>query len=227
MAKSIGNIREIAVAVRELEAFAATCRGTEIDRTRRHAIAALRRRRRSLVLAQRKQVTRRARKLEHVIAEALPALAGSALETRDPALHRFLVHRVAAAKVKAIRRTRALAPQQRGDNPPYKELHRIRVRIKHWRYAVEIALRASPDDRVARALLVRLRRLQDAGGKTQDWADLMDIVGAQLRTLRQSHAAGGPALLSRIRLGRRRAATSFVRALRAHLGNNGRSRQKS
>jgi CHAD domain-containing protein len=226
MAKAVRAVREIAVAIRAMEAFAPASRSPKTNRARRCVIAALRHRERSIALAERKRVATRAMNLERAVARALPALADGTRETRDPETRRFLACRVTANKATALRRVRALAPWKRGDKPPYRELHRIRVCIKHWRYAVEIGFLATPDDQASHKLVTRLRSLQDAGGKTQDLADLTDIVRAQLRTLRQSDAAGGLALLSQIRVRRRRAAASFVRALRAQLGDSGGGSQK-
>ena len=60
-------------------------------------------------------------------------------------------------------------------NPESDVLHGVRVAIKHWRYASEIARAVMP--RVLyRPMAAKLRHLQDVGGNSQDYADLARVV---------------------------------------------------
>jgi CHAD domain-containing protein len=224
LAKAVGTMRETAVAIRAIEALGPASRSAEIERARRAVLAGLRHRKRSIGFTRRKRIAKRALKLERAIADAAPALAEREADTRSPALTRFLALRISARTAKVVRHVRRLAPHQKRHEPPYAKLHRVRVAIKRWRYTEEIAFFATPNDRARRDLLLTLRRLQDAGGKTQDLADLVKTVRKELRTLRPADAAGGPALLAQIRHSRARAATAFVRMIGEHLGPR---RQKS
>lgn len=222
MAKAVATMRENAVAIRGIEAMA--CRNVEIERTRRGVLAGLRRRRRSLAVARRERIATRALRLERTVADALPALSARATNARGSALWRFLDRRLAARKAKVVDRIRRLTPRPQNDTPQYAKLHRIRVAIKRWRYEEEIALFAAPGDGPRRDLLATLRRLQDAGGQTQDLADLMRIIPGEVRALGRPDAAGASGMLAELRHRRARAARAFVRMIGLRLG---RGRQKS
>jgi CHAD domain-containing protein len=102
-----------------------------------------------------------------------------------------------------------------GGAPRAERLHAVRVAVKHWRYATEIGRAVMP--RVLyRPLVNRLRILQEIGGKGQDFADLERIADAELDRIRVSARARQP-LLSRIRRGRRVAASEFLAALGSRL----------
>jgi CHAD domain-containing protein len=107
------------------------------------------------------------------------------------------------------------AGSSRGAQVRADRLHAIRVAVKHWRYASEIARAVMP--RVLyRPLVTRLRLLQEIGGKGQDLVDLERIAGAELERIGASARARRP-LLSSIRASRRAAAGDFVAALGSRL----------
>jgi len=225
MAKAVRTLREIDVAIRAVRALGAGSRSSETERTRRAVLAALQRRKRSAATPRPRRVGRRAAKLEQAIAQALPGLAVESAggpATADPGVRRFLRRRLSVEATNVKRQVRALPPRRRGEEPPYERLHRIRVGIKQWRYAEEIALLAAPKSRARGDRVTLLRRLQDAGGKTQDLTDLVDMVRTEVQALPPPDAVGAEALLSAIRRRRERAAAAFIRMLGRHLG-----RQKS
>ncbi|HMI87280.1 MAG TPA: CHAD domain-containing protein, partial [Polyangiaceae bacterium] len=94
-------------------------------------------------------------------------------------------------------------------------LHAVRVAVKHWRYATEIA-RAIMPRVLYRPMVTRLRLLQEVGGKGQDLVDLERIVGEELERIDVSLRHRRP-LLSSIRASRRAAAGEFVSALESRL----------
>ena len=94
-------------------------------------------------------------------------------------------------------------------------LHAVRVAVKHWRYASEIARAVMP--RVLyRPMVTRLRLLQEIGGKGQDFVDLERIAGEELDRMEVSSRARR-SLMSSIRASRRAAAADFLTALGSRL----------
>ena len=92
-------------------------------------------------------------------------------------------------------------------------LHGIRVAIKHWRYAGEIARAVMP--RVLyRPMSVKLRHLQDLGGESQDFADLASVVEKELADDGTREERN---ILAAVRAERARAAREFYDALKALL----------
>jgi len=83
------------------------------------------------------------------------------------------------------------------------------VAIKHWRYASEIARAVMP--RVLyRPMAAKLVHLQDLGGKSQDFADLLSVVEHELEG-RTSDERG---ILAAVRAERVRSAREFYDALK-------------
>jgi len=235
MARAVRRARELAVAMRTLRGLGQRPLVVEAERTRRALLAALRRPDRAAIVRQRRRWAKRAARLEHAIAQALPELrerSAGRLDTADPGVRRWLERRLASRQTEVVRRLRELA-KSTGERraSPCAELHRIRVAIKHWRYAGEIAAGAVPGHRRSSAPLATLRRLQDLGGRAQDFADLAQMVREAARALARGHARGAPALLQEIEAERARAAAAFVDALRKLVARGrrrtGTRRQKS
>jgi CHAD domain-containing protein len=172
-----------------------------------------------LAKKRRKRIGKRANQLESAIKEHLPLRVRPRAADVDPAreaeLRAFVEARVAIRRAEVERlfylvRSRGgkIASDRGADH-----LHGIRVAIKHWRYAGEIARAVMP--RVLyRPMAVKLRHLQDLGGESQDFADLASVVEKEL-------ADGGTreqrSILAAVRAERARAAREFYDALKALL----------
>jgi hypothetical protein len=83
------------------------------------------------------------------------------------------------------------------------------VAIKHWRYASEIARAVMP--RVLyRPMAARLVHLQDLGGKSQDFTDLVSVVEKEL----DGRTYDERSILQAVRVERDRSALEFYEALK-------------
>jgi CHAD domain-containing protein len=135
----------------------------------------------------------------------------------DPAkeaeLRAFVEARVAARRSEVERLfavVRARGPRVATDRDADR-LHGIRVAIKHWRYASEIARAVMP--RVLyRPMAARLRHLQDLGGKSQDFTDLASVVEKETNGAATREEKG---ILSAVHSEKARASREFYDALKA------------
>jgi CHAD domain-containing protein len=75
-----------------------------------------------------------------------------------------------------------------------RQLHQIRLAIKHWRYAAEIARPVLTDDQ-QRTLGGALRRLQELGGASQDLANLLRRIDDERSRHRKKKRRRGLGLL--------------------------------
>jgi len=233
MGRSVRKLREIDVSRRTLaHQPIADTDGRAAD-AREKLIRALGERRKSEVKKRAKRIARRAQALEEAIRVHLP-LRGELHAAEHEAdaevrLRAFVEVRLAERRIEVEELSREAlgkSPAGRGTSslPDAEALHAVRVAIKHWRYASEIARALTP--RVLyRPMAAKLRGLQDAGGDSQDMVDLLEIVEQEWR---RGHApAGGSALLVALRAARTRTAREFASTLRVLVlgeGSGARSR---
>lgn len=215
MARAVRRLRETDVAMKRLARLEIDSLGDR-DKARRDLSAVLKQRRRGLADRRRKRIAKRARRLESAINEHLPLRVRTPAVDVDPAkeaeLRTFVESRVASRRAEVERlfgivRTRGKGVPSDGHT---SRLHAIRVAIKHWRYASEIARAVMP--RVLyRPMAARLCRLQDLGGKSQDFADLAGVVEREIGADRRR---GQESVARAVRSARRRAEGEFYQALR-------------
>jgi CHAD domain-containing protein len=210
MARAVRKLRETDVASRSL---ARSRLGAPVA-TKNELAKALVDKRKKLAKKGRRRIRRRAEQLETAIREHLPLRVRPRAADVDPAkeaeLRAFVEARVTVRRAEverlfamARRQGAKVATERGGEN-----LHAIRVAIKHWRYASEIARAVMP--RVLyRPMALKLQHLQDLGGKSQDLADLVSVVEKQL----DGGTRDERAILAAVRAERARAAQEFYDAL--------------
>jgi CHAD domain-containing protein len=216
MAKAVANLRATDVAVDLLDRIAS--RSTDPDFTDIcHAVArALARRRRSQSNQQRGRIRKRAKALEKAIVARIPLLregaslpAGSA---NDTSADDSLGTKIGALRATARRRIQKALGERHTEGEERNldaRLHRVRIAIKHWRYAEEVVGHAVPETARGGA---RLKKLQELGGKTRDLADLARLVRREVRNVgKKGH--GAALLLAAIERRHRTATRRFVQAL--------------
>jgi len=212
MARAVRRLRETDVAIKRLRRLrvAGGVPSGELSTT-------LDEKRDTLAKKRKKKIARRAKQLEAAIREHTPLRVRPRAADVDPAkeaeLRAFVESRVASRRSEVERlfdAVRARGPRVASEEGADR-LHGIRVAIKHWRYASEIARAVMP--RVLyRPMAARLRHLQDLGGKSQDYADLATVVEKELdgRATREEKK-----ILSAVRAERARASREFYDALKA------------
>jgi len=217
MARAVRRLREMDVAIKRLRRLRVESVRSELSK--KELSSALAKRRQELAKKRRKRIGKRATQLESAIKEHLPLRVRPRAADVDPAreaeLRAFVEARVATRRAEVERRfdlVRSRAGKIVSDRET-DNLHGIRVAIKHWRYASEIARAVMP--RVLyRPIAAKLRHLQDLGGKSQDFADLASVVEKELED-------GGTreqrTILAAARAERARAAREFYDALKALL----------
>jgi CHAD domain-containing protein len=219
MARVVRRLRETDVAVKRLAelSFRETGRGAASFKSR--LIEELGQKRVELAKQKRARIARRARDLRAAIRVALPRQTVPGLHGREggaeASFRAFVEARVSSRRAEveqlfaAARVRKSAASLARSTD----ELHGVRVAVKHWRYAAEIARPAIP--RVLyRPMAAELRRLQDLGGASQDFADLARVVENEVARARKL----GPdeaAMLKAVRAAREHAALAFAEALAA------------
>ena len=219
LARSVRRLRELDVARKCLSQLPLP--GSAATHAREQLEKALKNRRRRAEKKHRDRIGKRAAALEALIDERLPLYdkprSVEPDRTRESHLVAFVEARVAEKRALVETLFDNLGPAGRtsGTSPRADRLHAVRVAVKHWRYATEIARAVMP--RVLyRPMVARLRSLQEIGGKGQDLVDLERIVDRELQRLGVSARARRPLLL-RIRSSRRAAAGDFVNALGSRL----------
>jgi CHAD domain-containing protein len=226
MARVVRRLRETDVAIKRLSALdlrlvsanGRTGPASPVATPNGRLATELGRRRNELAQAKHSSIEKRARQLRQVVRVALPRHRSLADHWRDTgqeqAFQAFVEARVAARRAEveslfaAARSRKSTAALARATD----ELHGVRVAVKHWRYASEIARPAIP--RVLyRPMAVELRRLQDLGGASQDFADLARVVEHELD--RGHRSREDAVLLKAVRAAREDAARAFAQALSA------------
>jgi CHAD domain-containing protein len=215
MARAVRRLREIDVAMKRLARLEL---GGSADRevARREISSTLKKKRQKMARKKRRRIEKRAKRLETAIKEHLPLRVRPPAVDIEPAkeaeLRAFVEARVASRRAEVERLIDIV--RARGTTLPSDRystrLHGIRVAVKHWRYASEIARAVMP--RVLyRPMAARLRHLQDLGGKSQDFADLANVVerevGAHPSRARKS-------VVSVVRASRTQAEREFYEALK-------------
>jgi CHAD domain-containing protein len=219
LAKSVRRLRELDVARKRLSQMKVP--DATAFRTQEALEQALKKRRRRTEKKHREKIGKRAAELEAAIDENLPLYDKPRSIEPDRARESHLVAFVEARAAEKRAVVEALFDKLgsggRSRSAPAESLHAVRVAVKHWRYATEIARAVMP--RVLyRPMASRLRSLQEIGGKGQDLVDLERIVDRELQRMSASSRARRPLLLH-IRSSRRAAAGEFLRALESRLPN--------
>jgi CHAD domain-containing protein len=226
MARVVRRLRETDVAIKRLSAIDTSSAngngragpGPHATAPSQRLAAELGRYRIELARARHSRIEKRARQLRQVVRVALPRSRALADHGRDSgqeqAFQAFVEARVAArrAEVERLFATARLRKTTAALARATDELHGVRVAVKHWRYASEIARPAIP--RVLyRPMAVELRRLQDLGGASQDFADLVRVVEKELD--RENRTREDAVLLKAVRAAGEHAARAFAEALAA------------
>jgi len=181
MARAIGRLRETDVAIKRLARLDVPNASLDSDRTKRKLLARLRDKRKVLAKKHKERIAKRATKLTAALEDHLRLRVRPRSTDPDPMreaqLRAWVEARVSQRRseverlfeITKRRKSRVIA------NPESDVLHGVRVAIKHWRYASEIARAVMP--RVLyRPMAAKLRHLQDVGGNSQDYADLARVV---------------------------------------------------
>lgn len=221
LARSVGVLRELDVAQKQLKALSFAEGAEEAERLRLKVAKAMKKRRRRAAEKSQSRIAKRAALFREAVGEHADLRVRPRVAEGDPARSRELlafVEAQVAEKKAQVERLFEKLEAHGADVTSFRhapDLHALRVAVKHWRYTSEMARSVVP--RVLyRPMAARLRRLQEAGGKSQDFYDLERLVYVELDRLGVSAVARRP-LLSAIRAARRRAATEFVDALGARL----------
>jgi CHAD domain-containing protein len=217
LARSVRRLRELDVAQKRAAALALPDPAGPSARTREKLVRALKKRRGRAVEKDLPGIEKRVAEFDAAVRERLPLYEKLRSMESDRARERHLLAFVEARVAEKRALVEALFDDIRlsGAAPRAERLHAVRVAVKHWRYATEIARAVMP--RVLyRPLVNRLRLLQEIGGKGQDFADLERIGDDELDRMGLSVRARRP-LLSRIRRARRTAANEFLAALGSRL----------
>jgi CHAD domain-containing protein len=221
LARSVRRLRELDVARKTLAELPQTAADGSALRAREKLAKALKTRRRRAEKKHFEKIRKRADELQATIDESLPLYSKPrAIEpdrTRESHLVAFVEARVAEKRVLVETLFEGVGPKPnlRAAGSRAERLHAVRVAVKHWRYASEIA-RAIMPRVLYRPIVTRLRLLQEIGGRAQDLVDLERIADQELDRLGISERARRP-LVSAIRASRRTAAAEFVAALASRL----------
>jgi CHAD domain-containing protein len=216
MARAVRRLRETDVAMKRLARVRVGGLPPQREGPSKELIDDLSKKRDDLARKRRKRIGKRARQLEAAIKEHLPLRVRPRAVDEDPAketeLRVFVEGRVAARRAEVERLFAAV--RVRGgkvvNDREVDRLHAVRVAIKHWRYASEIARAVMP--RVLyRPMAAKLVHLQDLGGKSQDFTDLVKVVEKELDGgTRQERS-----ILAAVRVERENSASEFYEALKA------------
>jgi CHAD domain-containing protein len=217
MAKAVADLRAKDVAVERLGRLSLRSRDPGFKRLCREVAESLGRDRRAQAREQRCRIRKRAKGVEKAIVARIPLLREGApvraSAGADPSARGALGAKVAALHATAQRRIEKAVGGGGGETDNRKldaRLHRVRIAIKHWRYAEEIAASAAPDVCTGGA---RLKKLQELGGTTQDLADLTRLVRRELKR-RGKKGRAAAALLGAVGTLREAATRRFVEALK-------------
>jgi CHAD domain-containing protein len=214
MARAVRRLRETDVALKRLARLRTG--PVSVPRTKKELARALTKKRDEIARKRRKRIARRARQLESALREHLPLRVRPRATDEDPQkeveLRTFVEARVAVRRGEVERlfsTVRARGGRIVSDRE-VDRLHGVRVAIKHWRYASEIARAVMP--RVLyRPMAAKLVHLQDLGGKSQDFTDLVSVVEKEL----DGRTRDERSILAAVRFERERSAWEFYEALKA------------
>ena len=220
MARSVSRLRELDVAKKRL-AQVTWAQGAADTEAQERLLRGLKKRRKKATKKHAAKIEKRATELASAIDDHLPLCDKPRPVEPDHAREGHLLAFVEAR----VSEKRALVERlfddlrsgrgSRGSKAKAERLHAVRVAIKHWRYAGEIARAAMP--RVLyRPMASRLRALQEVGGKGQDLSDLERIVADEIER-RGIGSRAAQRLLLAIRRSRHDAASEFVDALGSRL----------
>jgi CHAD domain-containing protein len=219
LARSVRRLRELDVAQKRLEKLAAP--DAESAEAREKLARVFAKRRKKLRRDRRRKIEKRAAEFVTAAREHLPLCdkprATPPDRARESHLLAFAESRVAEkrALVESLFDDVRLQTGGKGAKARAGRLHAVRVAIKHWRYAGEIARAVMP--RVLyRPMASRLRVLQERGGKSQEFSDLERLTRDELQRAGLPER-DGRRMLSAIRALHRDAAKEFVDALAARL----------
>ena len=217
MARAIGRLRETDVAIKKLARLDVPSSSVDTDRTRGKLLALLREKRKAMAKKHQDRIVKRATKLEAALEDHLRLRVRPRSTEADPAqeaqLRAWVETRVAQRRSE-VERLFETTKRRKGRfiaNPESDVLHGVRVAIKHWRYASEIARAVMP--RVLyRPMAAKLRHLQDLGGNSQDYADLARVVEEEVG--RAEKLKGARFVVAAARAARVQTALQFFEALR-------------
>ena len=220
LARSVRKLRELDVARKRIVELAHKA-ASGSSALREKLAKALKKRRRRASEKNLERIGKRAAELEAAIDENLPLYSKPrAIEpdrARESHLQAFVEARVAEKRVLVETLYEGVRPKAslQAGGTRAERLHAVRVAVKHWRYASEIARAVMP--RVLyRPIVTRLRLLQEIGGRGQDMVDLERIVDQEMDRLGFPLRARRP-LLAAVRASRKAAAAEFVAALGSRL----------
>jgi CHAD domain-containing protein len=224
MARAVGRLRETDVAIKRLSRLDVPSSSLDTDRAKQKLSNMLREKRKRIAKKRKDQIAKRAAKLKAALEDHLPLRVRPRSTDADPAreaqLRAWVEARVGQRRSEVERlfegakrrKSRVIA------HPESDVLHGVRVAIKHWRYASEIARAVMP--RVLyRPMAAKLRHLQDLGGNSQDYADLVRVVEKELA--QADKLKGGRPLVTAARAARAQAALQFLETLRVILPGGG------
>jgi CHAD domain-containing protein len=217
MARAVGRLRETDVASKRLARLEPPSSSLDTDRAQQNLLAILREKRKSIAKKRKDQFAKRANKLDAAIRDHLPLRVKPRSTEADPAreaqLRAWVEARVGQRRSEVERLYQAIKRRKSRviSHPESDVLHGVRVAIKHWRYASEIARAVMP--RVLyRPMSAKLRHLQDLGGNSQDYADLVQVVERELG--RADKLKGARPLVTAARAARVETALQFFEALK-------------
>lgn len=218
MMAALGPLREAHVAARLLEDLWDGPLDQRAEQARRWLRRQSGRQRKRLARRHAGRIARRGRRLRRALAGSglrppAPPIDGAAsAAAAEPRTRAFLEARMAERRA-AVEELAARLPRRgRAIDPDLA--HRIRVAVKHWRYASEIGRPALSLERRT-ALAGRLRHLQDLGGRSQDLDDLVRRVEKTIAD--RGGSKRFEALLQQVVAAREAALCEFLDALRADL----------
>jgi CHAD domain-containing protein len=220
MAKAVADLRAMDVAVGRLGRLSSRSTDAGVAELCRCVARALARGRREQASEQRRRLRKRAKALEKAIVARIPLLREGAVESRHAGIDGS-VNDAVGPKIAALRAaTRARIEKALGDEHAAGEtteldarLHRVRIAVKHWRYAEEVVAHIVPEACRGGA---RLKKLQELGGETQDLADLAKLVRREFEHTEKKGGAKA-SLLAAIGRQRETATCRFVEALKREI----------
>jgi CHAD domain-containing protein len=219
LARAVARLRETDVAIKRLGSLDLP-RTPDVERARRDLVVLLRENRKALAKKHGERIAKRAKRLSAVIADHSPLRvrprSTDADAAREAQLRAWVETRVGQRRSEVERLFENIRRRQSRvmAHPESDALHAVRVAIKHWRYASEIARAVMP--RVLyRPMAIKLRHLQDLGGTSQDFADLARVVEDEMG--RGEKSKGGRALVAAARAARNKTALEFFESLKVLL----------
>jgi len=191
----LGPLRERDVAMRHLRRFA--------GKTGRDVRRRLDQERTRIATRERKRTRKRAAALRRrltLVGQHLPRVPWRHVGPWTEGGRALVEARIAERRRRAAALAAALS-----ERPRLKDLHRLRIALKRWRYGAELGRVALPGTAATARQAAQLRRLLVLGGHCQDMDDLAGLVEAR---------KGSRALRKLVRAARKQAAHEFAEAVR-------------